>query len=328
MSGDFFKDAADSVMSPFSTDEVKRLDEQRTTQGRTLSAKSGQATTTTRDGIVSAQPVAKPVDTKTSSQTDEQSASQESDQTETQTSEPVDDSPSEAETPSEPVPEQVSTPAPQPKVINKKPAPSRKSKPRANKRTNIRSDERIDVPMKSPGRPSSDAPVKNPDIQGRKTVPGIPAELLYRARDLFRGSSISNVSNRDVIEAVLALYIGLDPRDFPLDVKAERLVQTRRTSLSSTENVNNQLRLIRKNIQSLHDDLVEVRATTSHLMSDYQGIESLNDDAARDRLSDYRVMTPTTEALEATVRHQALEWDRIQREADGRLRSGDKARKA
>lgn len=183
-----------------------------------------------------------------------------------------------------------------------------------------------DARRRSPGRPVTGSPAKNPAITERQTIPGVPAALVQRARNLFCGTALEGVSVRDIVEAVLALYMELDPKEFDLDPKAVTLVEDRKSSLSSTENINRQVRMLGASVRDMRSDMAEVRLGLSHLIADYRGWEAMDEEEALSDIDMAEFETAATTKTEGKLREEALAWDAYEERRRGRVRPAERAR--
>lgn len=179
-------------------------------------------------------------------------------------------------------------------------------------------------PKAKRGRPRGSGKALSDDVGERRQVPQVPKYFIDKARELFPPGLACEASMRDIVEAVLVLYAGLDVDSVKLDPKAEELVRVRQSSLSSTETTNRQLRRQSQKLDEALQDIAELRLGLSYFITDYVSI-SKESEAAAKRMVDGMIFDNIAAiTLEHKLAEDAKAFRTAQLRSEGRLRPSQK----
>lgn len=200
------------------------------------------------------------------------------------------------EAPSEP------TPAPTPRTkraIEPKPKSARKSRVATTRR-------------------SSNSAL-NSSIDERSSVHHIPSYLIDRAAEQL-GVGDSNLSKRDVVEAVLALWTNSHERESPLDPSASDVVRAVRADTSQIESLSESVRRVSSRMNAMSHDMGELRLGLAYLVSMYMGLEAdtVSPEHAEQEIMSMRFNSSNAGAIESRLREASASWEEHERSRENR----------
>jgi hypothetical protein len=202
----------------------------------------------------------------------------------------------------EPIPEPTPEPEPKPRpkrAIEPKPKPARKSRVATTRR-------------------SSNSAL-NSSIDERSSVHHIPSYLIDRAAEQL-GVGDANVSKRDVVEAVLALWTNSHERESPLDPCASDVVRAVRADTSHIESLSESVRRVSARVNAMSHDMGELRLGLAYLVSMYMGLEAdtVSPEHAEREIMSMRFNSSNAGAIESRMREASASWEEHERSRENR----------
>lgn len=211
----------------------------------------------------------------------------------------------------EPTPEPVAEPAPVVEPTPAPPAPRTKRaiepKPKSARKSRVATTRR-----------SSNSAL-NSSIDERSSVHHIPSYLIDRAAEQL-GVGDSNLSKRDVVEAVLALWTNSHERESPLDPSASDVVRAVRADTSQIESLSESVRRVSSRMNAMSHDMGELRLGLAYLVSMYMGLEAdtVSPEHAEQEIMSMRFNSSNAGAIESRLREASASWEEHERSRENR----------